>query len=693
MTTRAETLKKISQKRKKTKPMKGDASVAPDNPLAREQGIDEEHRIDAMSQGSEDTDSSLSWRQGAPLSQAAVERSETSTRSTPAPIHSGMEGTRPFIERTMMGSVPSRDDGLSTPTMTPMGAMGIYPSSYFTDIEETPTAEMSNETRRARRAEKRIDRAPIGGDDSMIYLLVERLQRLGLSAGFTQDEWRMGVRYLRVPAVHRGEGSLLERLERTEPPKSYDNADWQAFIHAIAPEVRLLEGGGYQSPLPRRVTSQIVKLPIRQSATATPDTLQMVEKSLTMPRQPDKTSSTAGRRMGAAQWARNPPQTKEETLSTSGRSTAPLDDEAVRIERVAFQRVCNSQIRERGEATVPDQGIVFDRHNRPWDTRLGQPLRKEDPVPTSGRSRDERVNPPMERQRPRGNAEGLPGEPPGGGGGGDDDGGPSFTGDEEDYRSQAPSDEEEIVEMPAPGGGVVPERKGLRNMPQVRSYFTPYQRSHTAELDVYKDRGNPRPSKYRKAIHQKYYLLIDKHLDQEAETSGGVKAPKVPEPQRYSGASDAETFERWLTTLLRWFWVNKYVGRAFNSEHVVFTAMYLEGTALMWYDDNIDGIDCQEKVWSFKYLVTGLYDRFIHSEAVSEAVDKFWTATYEPEEGVMPFYYRMARYAARMVWPPDHYTFKTQFVMRLPQGIFEYMLDREVTAEYSTMENILHHTR
>jgi hypothetical protein len=137
----------------------------------------------------------------------------------------------------------------------------------------------------------------------------------------------------------------------------------------------------------------------------------------------------------------------------------------------------------------------------------------------------------------------------------------------------------------------------------------------------------------------------------------------VPEPQRYSRASDAETFERWLTTLLRWFWVNKYVGRVFNSKRVVFMAMYLEGTALTWYDDNIDGIDHQEKVWSFKYLVMGLYDHFIHSEAVSEAVDKFWTATYKPEEGVMPFYYRMVRYATRMVRPPDYYTFKTQFIM------------------------------
>jgi hypothetical protein len=43
---------------------------------------------------------------------------------------------------------------------------------------------------------------------------------------------------------------------------------------------------------------------------------------------------------------------------------------------------------------VPDQGIMFDRHNHPRDTRLGQPLRREEPAPISGRSWDERVNPP-----------------------------------------------------------------------------------------------------------------------------------------------------------------------------------------------------------------------------------------------------------------------------------------------------------
>jgi hypothetical protein len=104
------------------------------------------------------------------------------------------------------------------------------------------------------------------------------VQGLGLSAGFTLDEWRMGVRHPRVLAGHQGEGSLLEWFERAEPPRSYDEADWQAFIHAITPEIRFLEGRGYLSPSPRGATLPVVKLSIRQLATATPGTLQMVEE-------------------------------------------------------------------------------------------------------------------------------------------------------------------------------------------------------------------------------------------------------------------------------------------------------------------------------------------------------------------------------------------------------------------------------
>jgi hypothetical protein len=191
-----------------------------------------------MSHSGKDAKSLLSWRQGAPPSQATVERSETSTRLMTTQILSRMEGLRTSIEQTTM------EEGLLALAMTPRGSIGIYPSNYFPEMEETPPVEMSDRTCWAQRAKKQMECAPVEGKGSIVYLLVEQLQGLGSSAGFTPGEWRMGVRYLRVPAVHQGEGSLLEWLERAEPPRSYDEADWQAFIHAIMPEIRHDSGTG-----------------------------------------------------------------------------------------------------------------------------------------------------------------------------------------------------------------------------------------------------------------------------------------------------------------------------------------------------------------------------------------------------------------------------------------------------------------
>ena len=89
----------------------------------------------------------------------------------------------------------------------------------------------------------------------------------------------------------------------------------------------------------------------------------------------------------------------------------------------------------------------------------------------------------------------------------------------------------------------------------------------------------------------------------------------------------------------------------------------------------------------------GLYDHFIHKGALRSTSDMFQSATYIPEEGVMAFYHRMTQYAARMVRPPNRYMFKRQLIMRLPKDVFDYLLSKEVSAEYFTMESILHHAR
>jgi hypothetical protein len=107
----------------------------------------------------------------------------------------------------------------------------------------------------------------------------------------------------------------------------------------------------------------------------------------------------------------------------------------------------------------------------------------------------------------------------------------------------------------------------------------------------------------------------------------------------------------------------------------------------------VDGIDHQKEVWSFKMVITRLYNRFVHHVAVSAATDKFWNETYIQEEGIMAFYHKLTRHTVRMVQPPDCYMFKSHLMARMLGNMFNYLLSKEVTAEYSMVEMILHYTR
>jgi hypothetical protein len=96
-----------------------------------------------------------------------------------------------------------------------------------------------------------------------------------------------------------------------------------------------------------------------------------------------------------------------------------------------------------------------------------------------------------------------------------------------------------------PPGSTIPYRASIESpYKNSRNYNVPYQRSHTAELDVYRDRGGPRMTKYLRAIHNKFHRIIDDYVGVMVENPGGIKTPKVPDPRKYSGEIDTEVFDR-----------------------------------------------------------------------------------------------------------------------------------------------------
>jgi hypothetical protein len=174
--------------------------------------------------------------------------------------------------------------------------------------------------------------------------------------------------------------------------------------------------------------------------------------------------------------------------------------------------------------------------------------------------------------------------------------------------------------------------------------------------------------------------------------SSGIKPSslRVPLPEKYSGDEDIEQFDGWLHSLLRWLKINHFTGLECERECIMLTAMYLGEKAKTWFNDNVEGINRRRRVWTFKDVITSLYDQFVHESSIQDATQKFYSVKYTTDGGVYGYYHELQRYASRMIHEPDWYTFNTQLMMGLPSGILRSVVDKGVTAETSALEDILY---
>ena len=64
-------------------------------------------------------------------------------------------------------------------------------------------------------------------------------------------------------------------------------------------------------------------------------------------------------------------------------------------------------------------------------------------------------------------------------------------------------------------------------------------------------------------------------------------------------------------------------------------------------------------MWSFKEVITGLYNYFVHDTATYDVLEKFQHIQYQALGGIMSYYNKLEHYASRMIRAPDHLMFKT----------------------------------
>ncbi|KAJ7504731.1 hypothetical protein B0H11DRAFT_2347407 [Mycena galericulata] len=204
----------------------------------------------------------------------------------------------------------------------------------------------------------------------------------------------------------------------------------------------------------------------------------------------------------------------------------------------------------------------------------------------------------------------------------------------------------------------------------------------------------------RKCILLNQVIRLHHHYEKFLKDTLGKSSPissvfdenknlKFPVPPSYSGSGDINKFDEHILSIGRWFELMGLGGRKNDHKRLLTHGFYLTGAAKDWYENQVVGMYRSKTHWTYRELVLGLFDRFIDTSCIQKATDQFWSAKYSAEIGVMGFYHELMTAARRMVKRPDSYTFKTQLMSRMPADMVEALIERNVTAEYCKIKEIL----
>ncbi|KAJ7226264.1 hypothetical protein B0H12DRAFT_1077821 [Mycena haematopus] len=198
--------------------------------------------------------------------------------------------------------------------------------------------------------------------------------------------------------------------------------------------------------------------------------------------------------------------------------------------------------------------------------------------------------------------------------------------------------------------------------------------------------------RWRASLHHHYEKFLKNTLGKRSAMSSVFdenRNLKFPVPPTYSGSADINKFDEHILTIGRWMELMGLGGRQNDHKRILTHGFYLSGLAKDWYETQVVGLYRVKNKWTYKEVVLGLFDRFINTGCVQKATDTFWTAKYSAEIGIIGYYNQLMTAARRMVKRPDSYTFKSHLMSNMPSGMFHALTERNITAEYSKIKEIL----
>ena len=80
----------------------------------------------------------------------------------------------------------------------------------------------------------------------------------------------------------------------------------------------------------------------------------------------------------------------------------------------------------------------------------------------------------------------------------------------------------------------------------------------------------------------------------------------ISPPEEYSGSSDLEVYETFVTGILRWLKLHGLLGVKYTKTQVQFLGTRLKGNTSEWFTRNIEHPDRPIRDWSLESVIEGL---------------------------------------------------------------------------------------
>ncbi|KAJ7602921.1 hypothetical protein DFH06DRAFT_1152409 [Mycena polygramma] len=178
-----------------------------------------------------------------------------------------------------------------------------------------------------------------------------------------------------------------------------------------------------------------------------------------------------------------------------------------------------------------------------------------------------------------------------------------------------------------------------------------------------------------------------------ANVPSRVRAPKLDNPSKFSGANNHQGFITFVEELTTWMRASFMGGPGTDTYRITVLKTFLAGNALQWFLDYVETKTGNSLIpYEFDSIICAMHQRFVTAATAQQASREFEAVKYKAENGPLKLMDELLDASNRMREPMPDFIIRQRFMRLLPDYIGGLMnLHRNLSAEYSDIATLRYH--